>query len=42
MSKRQHALSADDIDAMIEGHQVHRDVYISQSIYELEMPQISC
>ena len=37
MSKRQQALSADDIDAMIEGHQVHRDVYISQAVYDLEM-----
>ena len=37
MSERHHPLSAEDIDAMIEGHQVHRDVYTSQRVFDLEM-----
>ncbi len=37
MSQRQYELSVEDIEAMVEGHQVHRDVYTSQAVYELEM-----
>lgn len=35
-----HQLTADDISNMVEGHQVHRDVYISEEVYQLEMKNL--
>lgn len=37
MNKTSQRLLAEDIEAMIQGHQVHRDVYTSRDVYELEV-----
>lgn len=37
MSKPSDRLMAEDIEYMIQGHQVHRDVYTSRAVYDAEM-----
>ena len=37
---QRHKLTADDISNMVQGYQVHRDIYISEEVYQLEMKNL--